>query len=145
MVRLERELFIGFYSIRKLMDTFKVSDSTKAFKFDLTYHRCVRQVDYLDTHDIEKSYDFEQSTPVRQDITFVCNQFIHSYIFCPVTAESGKFSGVFVASDRERNTRLFYIAAQQIIASFRLVGSDYPSHLRLTRNDQTGQLSGTAR
>jgi len=37
LARVEREILIGFYSVRKLLDTLKVSSSTKTMNFDLRY------------------------------------------------------------------------------------------------------------
>ena len=34
-VKLEKELMLGFYSVRKLIETIKISDSTKKLKFDI--------------------------------------------------------------------------------------------------------------
>jgi hypothetical protein len=38
LVKVEKDVFIGFYSIRKLMDTMTISDSTKNLKLVLTWH-----------------------------------------------------------------------------------------------------------
>lgn len=49
LARVEREILIGFYSVRKLLDTFKVSSSTKTMNFGLRYFEIEagRQVDYF--------------------------------------------------------------------------------------------------
>jgi hypothetical protein len=50
LVRVEREIFVGFYGIRKLLDTFAVSDKIKAKIFDLKWFPILKSVDYLNWH-----------------------------------------------------------------------------------------------
>jgi hypothetical protein len=60
LVRVERELFVGFYSIRKLLDTFKVSQPTRKLKFELEWAPSIGRVDYMNWHRLEELYDFER-------------------------------------------------------------------------------------
>ena len=94
LARVEREILIGFYSVRKLLDTFKVSSSTKTMNFGLRYF------------EIDKSQAIE---------------------------------GVFVASDRARSDRLYFVSRERIFRIFRAVGNDYSASQRYHRNAETGQ------
>ncbi len=81
-VRIEKELFFGFYSIRKLFDTLHVSDSTKDFEFKLKWYPNMEPVDHMNHHKIDKLYDLEATDEETKNIRFVCNQIVHSFVFC---------------------------------------------------------------
>ncbi|AXW62552.1 hypothetical protein CJO94_12130 [Ralstonia solanacearum] len=139
LVRVERELFVGFYAIRKLLDTFKVSTSTRKTTFVMSWSPCIKPVDYMNAHRIDEHFDLGVKHEERRDLTFLCNQFIHSYIFTSLIDEHGALAGVYVASDRTRNEKLYFVAVAQILAAFRTVGRDYPIEQHLRRNGQAGQ------
>lgn len=60
-VRLEKELMIGFYSIRKLIETIKISDSTKEIKFDIEWYKNIKKVDWLNHAFLHENYDLTKS------------------------------------------------------------------------------------
>jgi hypothetical protein len=139
LVRIERELFNGFYGVRKLLETFAVSSSTKKKEFSLAYFPCVKRVDYFNAHRIEELFDFESKSSETRDIGFLCNQFIHSYVFQVVLREDGAFDGALISSDRLRQEKLFLVESVQILDTFRLVGRDYPAEMHLSRNPKSLQ------
>ncbi len=139
-VRIEKELFLDFYAVRKLLDTFKVSDSTKEMKFDLMVHSAIRNVDYLNWHRLDENYDLSVHQSEIRDIRFLCNQFIHSYVFV-VSEAAGRLDGFFVSSDRDRNSKCYFVEIEHILHIFRTVGRDYPSCTEFTR-DKDGQWIG---
>lgn len=83
LVRIEKEVFVGFYAARKLLEAFKVSDKTKDSTFNLTWHPALRRVDLHNWHDLDRNYDLAKLHTEKRDIMFLCNQFIHSYVFIP--------------------------------------------------------------
>ncbi|MGN7100331.1 hypothetical protein ACTHR6_01895 [Ralstonia holmesii] len=139
LVRIERELFVGFYAIRKLLDTFKVSTSTRKTTFSMSWSPCLEPVDYMSAHRIEEKFDLETQHTEQRDLLFLCNQFVHSYVFIPLIDERGAFFGVYVASDRARGEKLYFVGLDIILSAFRTVGRDYPTELHLHRNEKTGQ------
>jgi hypothetical protein len=143
LVRIEKELFIGFYAIRKLLEGFKVSDSTKAMSFTLACYPSRRIVDYMNWEKIDDNYDLSKPKSEIRDITFLCNQFIHSYVFLP-SDRDGKLDGVYVASDRARNEKCYFVSRDQFLSAFRTVGRDYPSSIQLERDPVTRQWKGSA-
>ncbi|ALP65196.1 hypothetical protein [Paraburkholderia caribensis] len=139
LVRLERELFVGFYSIRKLLDTFKVSPATRRMKLVLNWSPSNGQVvDYMNAHRLDNLYELRKTTSEQRDLLFLCNQFVHSYVFMPVIDEKHSFTGVYVNSDRTRHDRIYYVEERQIIDIFKIVGNDYPSTQHMRRN-KSGQ------
>lgn len=140
--RVEKKIFFGFYSIRKLFDTYKVSDTTKATTIELTWHRNTNPVDYLNWHKLDECYDLSSEHTEVRDIRYLCNQFIHSYVFL-IKGEC-RFEGIFIASDQVKNERVYFVPLSDILHVFRLVASDYPSMLKLVRDPRTGEFEGCA-
>jgi hypothetical protein len=139
LVRVERELFLGFYSIRKLLDTFKVSRTIRKMTFELQWAPNIGRVDYMNWHRLEELYDFGERGSETRGLSFLCNQFIHSYVFSTAETEHGALSGVFVASDRTRHEKLYFVSLDNVLAAFRAVGRDYPSESQMVRNPKTLQ------
>lgn len=141
-VRIEKEIFIGFYAIRKLLDTFKVSDSTKKAKYNIVWHPNIKPVNDLNWHRIDELYDLERSGTEARDIGFLCNLFVHSFIF--VVSGEERLDGVFVASDKTKNKKVYFVSLSYIQSIFRLVGRDYPANASFVRNPKTGEIDGSA-
>lgn len=76
---------------------------------------------------IDLFYDLDQPVVERRSVLFLCNQFIHSFVFVPDLDDLDCLSGVFFASDRQRHSRLLRLDLDTIIALYELVGSDYPA------------------
>lgn len=128
--RLEQAVMLGFYSIRKLNEARKISDSVSRQEIVITALKQTGQAtNRLNWLDIDKSYDLESSQTVTKDLIFLCNQFIHSYIFVEYFDTEGQLKGVFVSSDRERHESLYDLEIEQIIKIFEQVGNDYPTSI----------------
>jgi hypothetical protein len=138
-VKVEKELMMGFYAIRKLLDTAKVTDATKALKFKVDWYPNLNVVDYLNWHNIDRLFDLDASHQEVRDIRFICDRFVHSYIFIPDFSDDGKVLGVYVATDRDRKNKLYFVSADTIVSIFRLVGRDYPYTGAYRLNPKTGE------
>jgi hypothetical protein len=141
LFRVEKEVFNGFYAVRKLLDTFKVTDKTKAKTFNLKWSRQIRTVDYQNWHHLEKNFDLKATHKETRNIRFLCDQFIHSYVFIPRLGTSGRLSGFYISSDRMRHEKLYFISARQVLSVFRTVGRDDPTQAYGQRDPVTGQFN----
>jgi hypothetical protein len=139
LVRIERELFVGFYGIRKLLETFKLSPGTRTLKFSLSWSPCVKMVDYMNAHCIEELFDLSVTNTEERNLEFLCNQFVHSYVFSPVQHKDGKLAGAYISSDRTKKDKVFFVHIDHILTAFRTVGSDYPTAQTMVRNEKTDQ------
>lgn len=128
LVRIEKDIFVAFYSIRKLMDAKKLSDSTEIMPVNVSiYPSKGSAVTIYNWDKIDKLYDLEVKNLSQRNLRFICNQIIHSYVFMPDIDENGSLHAILFCSDRERNTNLFGIEANDLINIFRIVGKDYPA------------------
>jgi hypothetical protein len=139
LVKIEKEIMIGFYAIRKLIEAHKVSDSTTSSHYQISWFPNHEPTCHLNWHKIDVLYDLNQETKESRDLRFLCNRFIHSYVFITDTETDGHLSGIFVASDKDRNQKLYYVSMDTIIKIFRLVGRDYPACGHYQYNPKTGK------
>lgn len=136
---IEKEIFIGFYSIRKLIESKKVSDFIKSKTYEL------KEFPYSGNHDsiIDPykltDYSFNKANTTKISIASLCNQFIHSYHFVPFIPNGKNFIGVFFCSDYKRATGLYFITLFDIVDIFRSVGENYPSSMHVMRT-QNGKI-----
>jgi hypothetical protein len=140
LVKVEKDVFIGFYSIRKLMDTMTISDSTKNLKLVLAWHPNVKKVHEWNSHHLDELYNFRVTNQETRSIRFICNQIIHSFVFAPVENDRGNLEGIVFSSDKDRNNKLYFMDTKQLVEIFRLIGNDYPAHLMRERDPNTGEF-----
>ena len=127
LVNIEREIFIAFYSIRKLMEAHKLSDSTETLKINVySYTNRGKDVTYMNWHKLEVLYDFSSQTSQIKDLRFICNQIIHSYVFVVNILDTEEFHSLFFCSDREKNNQLYELEISELKRILRIVGRDYP-------------------
>ncbi|MBN2380733.1 hypothetical protein JXM67_13120 [candidate division WOR-3 bacterium] len=128
LVDFEREVFISFYTVRKLIEAKKLSGRIAELKINAnSYPVKGKDVTLLNWHRVDELYNFESAIQVELDVKFVCNQIIHSYVFVSVFDEQGRLAAILFSSDRKRNFCIYKIELPRIIEFLIAVGSDYPS------------------
>lgn len=140
--RIEREIFIGFYSIRKLLEaTGKVSAETRNMKVALKlYEKRADQpaVDWYNRSEFWELYDLDNPTLELRDLLYVAHRMVHSFIFILSGDDDG--NGAFFTSDRDKETRLNFVSTDEIVRVFETVGSDYPSGFHAWRDKATDEM-----
>ena len=127
LVQIERDVFIGFYSVRKLIETrTKLTDATKSLKIRVDWHPNRKPVDWLNSHRIDELYDLDDSQSETRDLMFISGRIIHSFIFAPWIDEHGGLAGLFFTSDTDKDRRLYSMSVDSVIDIFELVGNDDP-------------------
>ncbi|WP_339612680.1 hypothetical protein [uncultured Rubinisphaera sp.] len=137
--KLEQTIMLGFYSIRKLHESTKLSNSTMDQDVPLiAFPATGKLITIRNWHHLDSLYKLEAPKSENRKLLFICHQFIHSYVFSPVFDNDDKLEGVLFASDRQRNSALLQISIDQIAQIFEHVGNDYPSSARYVMNYQKG-------
>jgi hypothetical protein len=140
--RIEREIFIGFYAIRKLLEaTGKVSAERRAMKIALTrYEKRADQpiVDWYNRSEFWELYDLDNAALELRDLLYVAHRMVHSFIFILSGDDDGH--GALFTSDRDKDTRLNFISTDEIVRVFEVVGQDYPSGFLASRDEATGEM-----
>lgn len=149
---IERDFMVSAYAIRKLSESFKVSDRFKGHNVRLErFERDGRLPDCETTNSLEaigESYDLEHSERSVLSIKELCNQFIHSFVlFFVCDCETGQFERVYVASEWTRDRYVYLVHAAEYIELCRNIGSDeivsktwsVDTHNRLTVTEILGE------
>lgn len=129
----EKELFIGFYAIRKLIESNKISDSISRRRHQLKEFPYCGNPDSLVIHMRDQEYDLGNGKAVHLTTVDLCNQFIHSHHFVPFLPDGKHLIGFFFCSDRKRTSGIYLITIFDIVSIYRSVGSNYPASMRKER------------
>ncbi len=131
----EKEVMIGFYMIRKLLDAKKLTNALVSKKIKGTKFRNTGiEINWRNNHRYGEFYDFDKPIADKFDLIFLCNQLIHSYIFSPnfdCESEDGiglkTLRSILFCSDENRNQWLFELHIDDVIKIFHDLGNDYPN------------------
>jgi hypothetical protein len=134
----EKEIFISFYIIRKLIESKTLSNRNLKLKIKcLSIHSTNYGSTYFNRHKLETLFDFTKTREMKIELVTLCNQIIHSYIFEPSFDDEFNVFGFFVSSDERRNKSLYLILIDDIIKVFNIIGNDYPNALSSLYNDNS--------
>lgn len=142
--QIERDVFIGFYSIRKLMEsTGKLSIATRESKHTVSWSPKKADapiVDWYNRAEIWDLYDLDTKNQENRDLTHLSNRIVHSFIFSPCAADLNDPDGFYFTSDLDKEKRIYFIRTIEIANIFSMVGSDYPTSLESWRDAETGEM-----
>lgn len=127
LAEIEKNIFISFYSIRKLIEANKLSTINVHSKWSILSYQNISKVNMLDWDKIDEKYNLNEKKHEKKELVFICNQIIHSYVFVLDFDDYGKLSGFYISSDYERNKKLYFLQRREILEILKLIGSDYPA------------------
>jgi hypothetical protein len=139
LVRLERELLVGFYSIRKLLEAQKCSTQVRDAKLKLQWHPINDGMvpDHINRDRVPNLYDLNATESETRDLKFICDQWIHSYVLVPVFDTDGKLMGTYLASDITSRNKVYFITRATIVNVFRSVANDDQREAHFVRDPNT--------
>lgn len=128
LVAIEKKIMLGFYSIRKLIEARKLTKRVELHHVNLNKYKykvgggC--QIDLLSRHDMLRFYDLD--TPVSETmlLKWVCDKFVHSYVFEYVVDSEGIFSAILFNSDKTRHEWLYEISVENVVYVFEEIALD---------------------
>ncbi len=130
---LEKEVFLGFFSIRKLKESYLVNQSL------ISNNHVVRSFPRVSTpltiikdpnHFLNNYHPFK-GKDCTLSLKDLCNQFIHSFYFSPLIPENIGLMGFYFSSDWDKSKTVYYIQLIKVIEIFMSVGSDRAITLKL--------------
>jgi hypothetical protein len=98
-------------------------------RVQLAWYPNVQAVTALNWHKIDELYDLTACQAESRDLEFFCARIIHTFTFVPEHGERSGLTGFYFGSDKDRNARLYRVAAEEVIRVFETVGSDYPAEI----------------
>lgn len=136
--RLEKEIMLGAYAVRKLREARKLSDRFRNRQVKLhVCHSNGSEVDHFNRIDIDELYDLASPVEHVSTLDFVMNQIIHSSVFTPGFNRQQRLSALYFASREKKDRCCYVLKIDELATIFREVGDDYP-HLMLTDRKKTG-------
>jgi hypothetical protein len=138
--RVEKDLMMAGYAIRRLLEARKLSDSLAAKQIPITrYQRIGPLPDVYNRHEIDVVYDL--ANPIKAQITLakLCNQIVHSFVLVlssneidePYMGDDGievegeyLFNGYFLSSENERGKHCYFLEASTLISLCRAIASE---------------------
>lgn len=130
----EKEVFIGFYSIRKLIESKKISSPISGKNYKVREFPRNSQPDISLIDNPSKEFDFTKYKHVDISIADMCNQFIHSYYFLPVMPDGKALVGFFICSDYQRKKSIYFISVFDVVDIYKTVGENYPTSYHLNKS-----------
>jgi hypothetical protein len=132
----ERDLLVGAFSVRKLIDSHKVSQQTTRRKFKVLSARLTGEpADPWTAYQYWENYDIANQRNAQLPLRDLTNPLIHSLVLglsaTPVPPH--QLDGFIVASDYTVGTRIFFFPVDSVVEAFRSVADDDPLVWRMKR------------
>jgi hypothetical protein len=86
---------------------------------------------------IDRNYDLENPVALKQSVTWIANQLIHSFVFMAICSEGGGLESILINSGYTRRKHLYEIEINQLIALFEEVGANDPASISAFFNGNT--------
>jgi hypothetical protein len=124
LCRCEQLIMVGFFYVRKLIDSKKLSRDFADRQIKLTaYPSTGKHVHFMNVHhDLDEFFDMDTHFHKSLKIEQIANQVIHSYMFYLVMEETGPLRSIFVTSDLVRDRELLEVLLSDVIKIFELAG-----------------------
>ena len=146
---LERELMVGFFMLRRMIELTKVSNLITDRQ--LTLYSCQTRgvnVNKMNCCDLEQLYHMENEVTESKRPLYIANQFIHAYVSFPFRDETRNWSDIFIVSDFDRNDCIWRVPIETIRNLFLDASQDYPSSVSFVfdqkKNDYVIRATQTA-
>lgn len=135
LVEFEKDIMIAAYSIRKLLDSGKVSDDIENIKINTFVYKAIRTVTRLNWHNLDENYE-KNHYRTKKYLRTICNTIIHSYCFIPGFDSRGKLKFLYFNSADKKDIEIYSISLNELSDVLIKVGSDYPNQIQQTYNPE---------
>lgn len=133
----ERDIMIGFFVVRRLIELTKVSNAVRDFRMEVySAPNRGKKVTRLNRGDVDELYDITNERKQTKKPLYLSNQFIHAYTNFVTRDESRNWDSMFVVSDFDRNDCIWRVPILTIRALFELAANDYVYSASLTYNPE---------
>lgn len=137
----ERAVFFGAYSMRKLDDAKKLSTSWKGTALKCMRYPFTGEVpDLLNWHHIDRHYDLSKPTKSTMGARDFCDLVVHSFIFSETIHDNRTIDGFFITSDRLKKQGLWYFEVRMIVGLMEQTAKDNPPSAYMSRDPDTGEF-----
>lgn len=130
----ERDIMIGFFIIRRMIELHKVSRQTSDLRVQVFSIRALKKINKLSQISSD-NYEWPEETNAEEPLGYIANQFIHAYLSRVERNSQRNWSDIMVVSDFDRNDRIWRVPISEVIRIFEIASSDYPASLAYEWNE----------
>ncbi|WP_374428716.1 hypothetical protein [Tabrizicola sp.] len=134
----ERDVMIGFFIVRRLIELHKVSSRIADKKLNVFCAPVTQSITKGNWHRLEENYDWNAEKAEKKSVSYLSNQCIHAYLSFVFRGKDRNWSDLVVVSDFDRNKTVWRIPFPEIIELFQEASKDWPHTVRMTFNPKTG-------
>jgi hypothetical protein len=123
---LEKLVMVGFYSVRKLIESNWVHHRLKKEKVSLTAYPLLKNtlLHWMFWPEIDEHFDLGSPLKRKQPLEFVYNQIIHSFVFTPAF-RARRLSGVYFCS-YDRRDHVYHADISELVRVLRKTAKARP-------------------
>jgi len=147
IAKLEQDVFYAAFAVRKLIQSFKVSDEVESLTIVAEkYPPTKKVVDVLNWHRIDELFDLSSKKRRTFCPKELCHQIIHSFVFVPrLDDDTASLSGFFIVSDHRKDEELYFFGIDEIIRMLEAVANDSIESSFGRRDPKSGEKKVTAK
>jgi hypothetical protein len=137
LYEIEKEVFLSAFIIRKLIESGKVDRAILGLNLRIKkYPIRPRATPSTDPKKLVSIYDIYHGRDEVLNVKKLCDQFVHSYIFSPLTIsrEHGVVFGLYFASDCESKEGVYYAPLIKLIEIIGSVARNRSFKAKLSQN-----------
>ena len=139
----ERDVMIGFFIIRRLIELHKVSLLIADKKLDVFSAPVTKNITKSNWHRLEENYDWKAEKAERKPVSYLSNQCIHAYLSFVFRGKDRNWSDIVVVSDYDRNKTVWRIPFPAIVELFEEASNDWPHTYQMKFNPKRGDYDVT--
>ena len=142
LAKAERMLFVGFLFVRKLIESRKVTDACARASIAVSRSSIVRDYEVSDfkRDDLEKDLLHAVWAESKVDVHQLADKVLHAWWLMPVQGAGAGLEGFILTTDRQRNTELWLLPTNSIVAVYKQFASGDINRLEMSR-DNDGRLT----
>jgi hypothetical protein len=123
--RIERFVFLGFYTVRKLIESRKLSSRvSKQTVAVSSFPRGMIAAGAINAPLLRVHYDLSRCEQRDLALRTLCDQIVHSYVFSIAVTTGTGLRGFYFASDYAKDKTLYFLSVDVAVALLRDVASD---------------------
>jgi hypothetical protein len=123
-LKLEQASVLGFYAIRRLINSFLLAGALVHRPIPLTVFPARHKPGpLLGDEPLGVVYDLDSAKPASHDLLFVCHQVTYNCVFEPCFGKDGRLQGIYVTSEHQRKAALYGISIESMQEVLRRCGT----------------------
>lgn len=137
--KVEINLFMMAFSIRKLIETRKIPDPVLDQTIQVTvFKRNNTRASW--SFDFDKLYDFSKETKEKLKLKYFLNQIMHSYVFQVSATRKGNLAYLYFVSDTKRRDFLYYVKLDSILKFIEKIYTQEVKYIETKYDEKIGEF-----